>query len=68
MEDIKTIFGWKLKDLYILIISHREKNIIESLDPLIDDIKKIYIQSTIVNDDIYIYIHERLHIDQKLKR
>ena len=68
LEDIETITGWELENLHILVTSRREKDIEESLDPLVDGTKKICIQSALVNDDIRTYVHKRLRTDQKLKR
>jgi hypothetical protein len=54
--------------VHILATSRREKDIEESLDPLVNDQKKVCIQSVLVNDDIRAYIRKRLQNDQRLKR
>ena len=68
LEDIKKIVDWKLEKLHILVTSRREKDIEETLEPLVRDQGVICIQSALVNDDIRAYVHERLQTDRRLKR
>jgi len=56
LEDVKVITSCKPGKLHILVISRREKDIEESLNSLVDDQKKVCIQSALVNDDIRAYI------------
>jgi adenylylsulfate kinase-like enzyme len=68
LEDINKIARWKIGKSHILATSRREKDIEESLDSLVNDQKKICIQSALVNDDIRTYVQKRLQSDQNLKR
>ena len=63
---IDTIVGWKFERLHILATSRREKDIEETLSPLITS--QIDIQSTLVTADIQVYVHERLQSDPKLRK
>jgi hypothetical protein len=67
LEGIKKIAGWKKKP-HILVTSRREKDIEDSLDSLVNDQRKVCIQSALVNNDIRAYIQKRLQSDQNLKR
>lgn len=63
---IKRIFGWKLEKPHILATSRRERDIEETLEPLITG--QACCQSSLVNADIQIHIRERLHNDPKLRK
>ena len=62
---IKGIVDWKLDELHILATSRREKDIEETLTPLITG--QVCIQSALVDADICTHIRERLQNDPKLK-
>jgi hypothetical protein len=68
LGDIEEIIKWKLGKLHMLVTSRREKGIEESLESLVDEQQKICIQSTLINDDICLYVHERLQTDKGLSR
>jgi hypothetical protein len=68
LEDINRIARWKIATLHILATSRRQKDIEESLDSLVNDQRKMCVQSVLVNDDIRTYIQKRLQSDQNLKR
>ncbi len=55
-------------NLHILSTSRREKDIEERIEPLTHDRRKMSIDSVRVNDDIRVYVHERLQADPGLKR
>lgn len=63
MEDI---LNWKLDKLHVLATSRRERDIEESLEPLVTG--QICIQSVLVNADIHTHICDRLQNDLKLKK
>jgi len=63
---IEWIVGWKIGKLHILATSRREREIEETLEPLITS--QICIQSALVDADINIHIRERLQNDLKLKK
>lgn len=66
LELMEDIVKWKLESLHILATSRRERDIEESLEPLITG--QICIQSALVNADIRIYICDRLQNDPKLRK
>ena len=65
LEDIKEIARWKTGKLHILVTSRREKDIGDTLEPLITD--EICIQNELVDADIRIHLCEKLQNDPKLK-
>ena len=68
LDVIEEIHGWKLGTLHFLVTSRKEKDIQESLEPLIGSYEQMNIQSVLVDDDIRAYIQERLRTDRQLKR
>ena len=68
LRFIEEIYGWKLGSLHLLVTSRREMDIEYSLDPLIKEQDSISLQSTLVDEDIRVYVHERLQTDPGLKR
>lgn len=66
LELVKTISKWQLENLHVLATSRRERDIEESLEPLVTD--QISIQSKVVDSDIRTYISERLQKDLKLRK
>ena len=69
-EDLMTFVGKvvesPIESLYIMITSRREKDIKDQLGSLAD--YKINIQSAIVDEDIRVYIYDRLATDIKLRK
>ena len=63
---IERIAGWKIGKLHTLVTSRRERDIEETLEPLITG--RICIQSALVNADINIHLRERLQSDPKLNQ
>jgi hypothetical protein len=66
LRDVCDLFHSKLKRLYIMATSRREKDIEEQLRPIAD--YNINIQGTVVDKDIRVYIQDRLATDPKLKK
>ncbi|KAH0559449.1 hypothetical protein GP486_004039 [Trichoglossum hirsutum] len=62
---IQKINEWKMEKVHILVTSRKEKDVRETLTPLLTD--QISIEGAQVNSDIQLYIRERLHNDPKLK-
>ena len=60
--------GWRDLNLHILTTSRREKDIEDSMEPLVDDQRRICIQSALVDSDIRAYVHSRLQVDRDLRR
>ena len=69
-EDLMTFVGKlvesHMESLHIMITSRREKDIEDQLGSLAD--YKINIQSAIVDEDIRVYVHDRLATDIKLRK
>jgi hypothetical protein len=63
---IQELAASKLRDLHILATSRREKDIEDELSPVADH--NINIQSAIVDEDIRVYIRDRMATDAKLKK
>ena len=67
---LETLNSWGSEKLYILATSRRERDIEETLKPLVTS--EISLQSTLIDtlidNDIYTYISKRLQSDLKLKR
>jgi hypothetical protein len=66
LELLEKFVDWKLNGSHILATSRREKDIEETLEPLITG--QICIQSAVVNADIQICLRERLQYDPKLRK
>lgn len=64
LEMLHFITSWNIETLHILCTSRKEKDITESLEPLVTD--QICIQSALVDADIRVHIHNRLQSDRKL--
>lgn len=68
LECLTEILEWKVGPLHIIATSRPEKDIEDSLEPLLDDDGKLCIQSALVNDDIRAYVQRRIQKDVKLQR
>lgn len=68
LMNLEQIVSWEDVNLHVLVTSRREIDIDEALTPLSNSRNRISIQSTLVNDDIRIYVQDRLQVDRKLKR
>jgi len=66
LDLIKELYSWRLPNVNVLATSRRELDIEQVLSPLSTCI--IPIQSAKVDPDIRLYIDNRLHSDNKLKR
>ena len=63
---IEEIVDWKLNTLHILATSRKERDIDDCLSSLVSN--EINIQSTLVDADIRIHVHDKLRNDRKLKK
>ncbi|KAI9709873.1 MAG: hypothetical protein M1812_007581 [Candelaria pacifica] len=68
LEGISEWAGWPIGKLHTILTSRREKDIEEMLGPLIGDGEKVCIQSTLVDEDIRTYVHEKLQTDRGMRR
>jgi hypothetical protein len=66
LKLIENVVNWKLEKLHILATSRRERDIEETLEPLVTG--QVCIQSALANADIHIHLRERLQNDPKLRK
>lgn len=66
LRFVRNLVDLKLKGLYVMATSRRERDIEEHLRPIADH--NINIQSAVVDEDIRIYVRDRLGTDPKLKK
>jgi len=63
---IEEIVDWKLETLHILATSRKEQDIADCLLSRVSN--EINIQSTVVDADIRIHVHDKLQNDRKLRK
>ena len=68
LSCIEELAGWRDLSLHILTTSRREKDIEDSMEPLVDNQRRICIQSALVDGDIRAYVDSRLQFDRDLRR
>jgi hypothetical protein len=66
MERLKVMAGWQLQNLHLLVTSRRERDIESSLDRLVESGNRIWLESTLVDEDIQRYVQQRLSTDESL--
>ena len=66
VELIKTICGWRLSCLHVLVTSRQTVDIEDALGTLPST--HICLEEDLLHDDIQIYIRERLQGDRRLKQ
>jgi hypothetical protein len=66
MDILKTVAGWKLDNLHLLMTSRKERDIESSLKSYVDEEDTVCLQSDIVDKDIQRYIQQRLSSDKDL--
>ncbi|KAF2250795.1 hypothetical protein BU26DRAFT_517582 [Trematosphaeria pertusa] len=68
METLEIIAGWRLQNLHLLVTSRRERAIESTLEEIVDDQRRICLQSALVDKDIQRYIRQRLATDKTLQK
>ncbi|KAL9119965.1 MAG: hypothetical protein Q9187_003484, partial [Circinaria calcarea] len=68
LNTVEEVHGWKIGSLHLLVTSRREMDIEYSLDHLLNEQEIIFLQSALVDEDIRVYVRERLQTDRSLKR
>jgi hypothetical protein len=68
MQVIERIIGWKHERLHLLVTSRKEREIEISLECIVDVQNIISIQREVVDNDIYIYVRQRLADDIRLRK
>lgn len=68
MEMLQIIAGWELQNLHLLVTSRREPDIESTLEEIVDDQRRICLESALVDKDIQRYVQHRLATDKTLRR
>ncbi|KAI9893734.1 MAG: hypothetical protein M1814_005950 [Vezdaea aestivalis] len=63
---LKQASQWNLPSLHLMVFSRREKDIEDALVPLVT--QKTYLSNAEVDDDIRLYVRQRLQTDPKLNK
>ena len=68
LYHIQEIIEWPLGSIHTLVTSRRERDIKQTLDPLLNENQNIDIQSEVVDRDIRVYVREILQTAKGLSR
>ncbi|KAF2728403.1 hypothetical protein EJ04DRAFT_407814, partial [Polyplosphaeria fusca] len=68
MEVLRTIAGWQLRNVHMIMTSRKERDIENSLEQIVDPRNSICLQSDVVDKDIQQYVRERLSSDNALNK
>jgi hypothetical protein len=68
MDMLKTVVGWRLKMVHVLMTSRKERDIEISLETYLNERETICLQSDVVNGDILRYVQQRLQDDKRLDK
>jgi NACHT domain len=68
IDVLETILGWQLDKLHLLVTSRKERDIESSLEEFLEERNIICLQSSLVDDDIKKYVHQRLSDDKRLRK
>lgn len=66
MDVLKTVAGWQLQNLHLLMTSRKERDIESSLKDYVDEEDTVCLQSDVVDKDIQRYVQQRLSDDESL--
>jgi hypothetical protein len=68
MHMLEVMAGWQLPNVHLILTSRRERDIVSSLEGLVDPQNSIYLQSEVVDKDIQHYVRQRLSDDKALSK
>ncbi|KAI4679307.1 uncharacterized protein J4E84_008335 [Alternaria hordeiaustralica] len=68
MDMLETMFGWQLGTLHLLVTSRKERDIEMSLENYVKKDEIICLQSDVVDQDISLFVQERLREDKRLAK
>ncbi|KAF1933118.1 uncharacterized protein M421DRAFT_24692, partial [Didymella exigua CBS 183.55] len=68
MNMLETVAGWRLDNLRLLMTSRKERDIENSLEEFIKDDDTICLQGDVVDQDIQLYVQQRLRVDKGLAK
>lgn len=66
MSLLETIVGWQLTSLHLLMTSRKERDIESCLETYMDEENTICLQSKLVDEDILLYVRQKLSNDKSL--
>lgn len=66
MDVLKSMVGWGYEKLHILVTSHRQRDIESSLECFVEQLSIICLQGPLVDNDIHLYVRQRLLEDKNL--
>jgi hypothetical protein len=65
---LTTITEWNIQTLHLIVTSRRERDIESWLDGLVGSPNIISLQSNIIDEDIQLYVRERLSNDEHFEK
>jgi hypothetical protein len=68
MDVLKTVVGWQLDNLHLLMTSRKERDIESSLEEYIKEEDAVCLQRDVVDKDIQRYVQQRLSKDKGLAK
>ena len=68
MDILERMRSWGIQNAHLLVTSRQEREIERSLRDLVDERNTISLQSTAVDQDINLYVHQRLSNDKSLTK
>ncbi|KAI1663836.1 hypothetical protein L13192_12233, partial [Pyrenophora tritici-repentis] len=68
MDMLKTVVGWQLDNLHLLMTSRKEWDIETSLESYVGEEDAVCLQRDVVDQDIQRYVQQRLCIDKGLAK
>jgi hypothetical protein len=68
MDMLKTVAGWQLNNLHLLMTSRKERDIERSLEDYVKEENAVCLQRDVVDQDIQRYVQQRLHDDKGLAK
>jgi archaellum biogenesis ATPase FlaH len=68
MEILQTVARWQLNNLHLLITSRKERDIQSFSEEYIRDEDAVCLQRDVVDQDIQLYVQQRLRVDKSLAK
>jgi hypothetical protein len=68
MDVLKTVAGWQLDNMHLLMTSRKERDIESSLESYVEEEDTVCLQRDVVDRDIQRYVQQRLSDDKKLAK
>jgi hypothetical protein len=68
MDMLKTVAGWRLDNLHLLMTSRKERDIETCLESYVREEDTVCLQRDVVDQDIQQYVQQRLHVNEGLAK